>query len=158
MTTIAAPDAAQTDTRSTLLAYLEALTLAEPLQERIWQLAQLTLTQVSVLRELRDEPKTAGKLGQAVGLSPTSVTRLVDRLERRGLVSRHREFADRRLVEIRLDPAGEKLLGEIKVLRGSPLHRAVEAMTRDERRNLTTGLRRLVELTRDIDARDEERG
>src|SRR6267378_3175605 len=125
MTTIAAPEAEQTDTRSTLLAYLEALTLAEPLQERIWQLAQLTLTQVSVLRELRDEPKTAGKLGQAVGLSPTSVTRLVDRLERRGLVSRHR---------------------------------AVEAMTRDERRNLTTGLRRLVELTRDIAARDEERG
>jgi DNA-binding MarR family transcriptional regulator len=155
MTTIAAPDAAQTDTRATLLAYLEALTLAEPLQERIWQLAQLTLTQVSVLRELRDEPKTAGK---AVGLSPTSVTRLVDRLERRGLVSRHREFADRRLVEIRLDPAGERLLGEIKVLRGSPLHRAVEAMTRDERRNLTTGLRRLVELARDIAARDKERG
>ena len=158
MTTTAAVEAAQTETKATLLAFLEALMLAEPLQAQLWRLAELTLTQVSVLRNLRDEPKTAGKLGQAVGLSPTSVTRLVDRLERRGLVSRHREFADRRLVEIRLEPAGEKLLGEIKVLRGSHLHRAIEAMSRDDRRALTSGLRRLVELARADAAREEERG
>jgi len=96
-------------------------------------------------------------LGQSVGLSPTSVTRLVDRLERRGLVTRRRESEDRRYVEIHLEPAGERLLGEIKILRGSDLHRAVEAMTRDERRRLAAGLRRLVELTRGIAAESEDR-
>ncbi len=95
-------------------------------------------------------------LGQSVGLSPTSVTRLVDRLERRGLVSRRRESEDRRRVEIHLEPAGERLLGEIKLLRGSDLQRAVESMTRDERRRLTAGLRRLVELTRGIAAQSAE--
>src|SRR5260370_949837 len=57
-----------------MLAYLDALTLAEPIQAKLWQLAQLTLTQVSVLRRLRAGSQTAGKLGQAVGLSPASPT------------------------------------------------------------------------------------
>ncbi len=118
-------------------------------------MAEITLTQVQVLRALRDRPQTLGRLGQANGLSATSVTRIVDRLERRGLVSRRRETEDRRQVQVQLEPAGERLLGEIRVMRGSPIHRAVEAMTVEERRRLTTGLRRLVELARAAVARTE---
>src|SRR5438552_4025411 len=114
MTTISTPRPIQNQTREALLAYLDALTLAEPIQARLWQLAHLTLTQVSLLRELRSGSQTAGVLGQAVGLSPTSLTRLVDRLEGRGLVIRRRESEDRRCVEIRLSAAGERLLGEVK--------------------------------------------
>jgi len=158
VTTISAPVSAQSETREALLAYVDALTLAEPIQARLWQLAHLTLTQVSVLRELKAGSQTAGMLGQAVGLSPTSVTRLVDRLERRRLVTRHRESEDRRCVEIRLSAAGERLLGEVKILRGSHLHRAVESMAPDERRRLTVGLRRLVRLARSIAAQNEEGG
>lgn len=159
MTTIVAPaTTTQDETKAALLAYLDALTLAEPMQVRLWQLAELTLTQVGVLRTLyREGAQSAGRLGHAVGLSPTSVTRLVDRLERRGLVSRHRDGEDRRLVEIRLEPPGEAVLIQAKVMRGSAVHRAVESMTEQERRRLTTSLRRLVELARDITAADEER-
>ena len=138
----------QADTRDALLAYLDALSLAEPIHEKLWQEARITLAQLAVLRELRSGPQGAGKLGIAVGVSPTSVTRLVDRLESRGLVSRRRGADDRRCVEIRLEPAGERLLGQIKVLRGSDLHLAVESMTLEERRRLTRSLRRLVDLTR----------
>ncbi len=158
VTTTSPPASTQVEVRAALLAYLDALTLAEPIQARLWQLAQITLTQLSVLRELRAGPQTAGKLGAAVGLSPTSITRLVDRLESRGLVSRRRESEDRRCVEIHLEPSAERLLGEIKVLRGSHLQRAVDAMTRDERRRMTSGLRRLVELTRQVAAQEEQGG
>ena len=140
-----------------MLAYLDALTLAEPIQAKLWQLAQLTLTQVSVLRQLRAGSQTAGKLGQAVGLSPASLSHVLERLERRGLVSRHREAEDRRVVEVHLEPAGERLLGEIKPLRGSDLHLAVEAMTSEERRRLTAGLTRLVELAHAFALQREER-
>ena len=136
------------DSKSALLSYLDALALAEPIQAKLWQLAEITLTQVLVLRALRDRPHTLGKLGQSIGLSPTSVTRVVDRLERRGLVSRRRDSDDRRLVQLHLEPAGERLMDEIRVLRGSNLHLAVEAMTDAERRQLTASLRRLVELAR----------
>src|SRR4029077_17955456 len=64
------------------------------------------LTQLSVLRVLREAPRTAGRLGFETELSPTSVTRIVDRLEWRCL---------------------ERLLGQLKILRGSDLYQAVEA-------------------------------
>lgn len=157
MTTIATTPATSTETRELLLAYLDALTLAEPMQVKLWQVAELTLTQVTVLRTLlREGPQSAGRLGHAVGLSPTSVTRLIDRLERRGFVSRHRDAEDRRLVEIRLEPAGEAILSQAKLIRGSNIHRAVESMTDQERRRLTAGLRRLVELARGIAAAEED--
>ena len=148
MTSTLAPAPASSETREALLAYLDALTLAEPIHERLWMQARITVTQLTVLRELRSGPQGAGKLGVAVGVSPASLTRLVDRLETRGLVSRHRGSDDRRCVEVRLEPAGERLLGQLKVLRGSDLQLAVEAMTLDERRRLTKSLRRLIELTR----------
>ena len=148
MTTTLAPAPAGSETRDALLAYLDALTLAEPIHEKLWMQARITVTQLSVLRELRSGPQGAGKLGVAVGVSPASLTRLVDRLETRGLVSRHRGADDRRCVEVRLEPAGERLLGQLKVLRGSDLQLAVEAMSLDERRRLTRSLRRLVDLTR----------
>jgi DNA-binding MarR family transcriptional regulator len=156
VTTISAPVTAQSETKAALLAYLDALALAEPFQARLWQLSHLTLTQVSVLRHLRAGPQTAGRLGELAGLSATSISRLVDRLEKRGLVSRTRDLEDRRIVEVHLEPAGERLLGEARVFKGSDLHHAVEAMSGDERRRLTTSLTRLVELTREFAVRRGE--
>jgi DNA-binding MarR family transcriptional regulator len=157
VTTISAPVTAPSETKAALLAYLDALALAEPFQARLWQLSNLTLAQVSVLRHLHTGSQTAGRLGELAGLSPASISRLVDRLEKRGLVSRTRDTDDRRQVEVHLEPAGEKLLGEAKVFRGSDLHHAVEAMSSDERRRLIASLTRLVELTRELAVRREER-
>jgi DNA-binding MarR family transcriptional regulator len=157
MTTTSAAVDASAEIKATLLSYLDALALAEPIQAKLWQLAEITLTQVQVLRALRGGPQTLSKLGHSIGLSPTSVTRVVDRLERRGLVSRRRDSEDRRLVRLNLEPEGERLMGEIRVVRGSEVHLAVEAMTSEERRRLTASLRRLVELARASSARTEER-
>lgn len=156
-TSVAAPSDTKAETKAALLAYLDALALAEPFQSLLWQQAHLTLTQVTVLRHLRTGPLTAGRLGELAGLSATSTSRLVDRLERRGLVSRRRDDEDRRLVEVHLAPAGERLLGETKVFKGSDLHHAVEAMSSEERRKLTASLSRLVDLTRGIALQRESR-
>jgi DNA-binding MarR family transcriptional regulator len=158
VTTIAAPVTTQTETKAALVAYLDALSLAESIQAKLWHVAQITLTQLTVLRELRTGPRTAGRLAELAGLSAASTSRLVDRLERRGLVRRRREHGDRRYVEVHLEPEGEKLLGEIRVLKGSDLHRAVESMTSEERRRLTSALTRLVELTRAFAIEREGRG
>ncbi len=55
-------------------------------------------------------------LAAAVVLSPSGLTRRVDRLERAGLVRRHRSANDGRNVETRLTPAGRRLF---KRLRGT---------------------------------------
>ena len=136
------------EVKAALLAYIDSLALAEPIQARLWQDTEITLTQLMVLRELRQGPQKTGRLGEKVGLSPTSVTRLIDRLERRGLVSRQRDVADRRQVEIHLEPAGERMLGEVRVLRGSNIQRAIEAMPAAERRLLVSSLGKLVAAAR----------
>ena len=86
-----------------------------------------------MLRQLRQGPQPAGRLGHAVGLSPTTITRVLDRLEAKALVFRRRDREDRRCVDIHLAPQGQQLLGGVKVIRGSDLHRAVESMTSQER-------------------------
>ena len=146
---------APSEVKQALLAYMDALTLAEPIQARLWHQAEITLTQLGVLRELRAGPQNAGRLGEKVGLSPASMSRLLDRLERRQLVSRHRTSEDRRVVEVHLDPEGEKLLGQLTVLRGSAVHRSMESMTPEERRLLTTSLRRLVTTARAMAAGED---
>lgn len=154
----AAPAAVQAETRAALLAVLDAITLAEPIQARLWQVSRITMTQLSVMRQLRSGPETVGRLGAEVGLSPASVTRLVDRLEKRALVARSRDAEDRRRVDVRLTAYGERVLGESKVFKGSHVHLAVEAMTSEERRRMTRGLERFVELARGFAASDEEKG
>jgi DNA-binding MarR family transcriptional regulator len=136
------------EVKAALLAYIDSMALAEPVQARLWQDAEITLTQLMVLRELRQSPQKTGRLGERVGLSPTSVTRLVDRLERRGLVNRQRDATDRRQVEIHLEPEGERMLGELRVLRGSNIQRAIEAMPAAERRLLVAALNKLVAAAR----------
>jgi DNA-binding MarR family transcriptional regulator len=70
-------------------------------------------TQYNCLRILRG----AGKLGLAcseigermINRDP-DITRLIDRLEKRGLVERHRENRDRRVITTRITTAGLELL------------------------------------------------
>jgi DNA-binding MarR family transcriptional regulator len=57
-----------------------------------------------LLRLHRDGPQRVSALAQALGLDSTTVTRHVDELERRGLVSRTTDVADRRALLVRLTP------------------------------------------------------
>jgi DNA-binding MarR family transcriptional regulator len=132
------------DVRDALRAYLDAIALAEPVQAALWKATGVTLTQISVLRQLRTGPVAAGQLGRIVGLSPASTTHLLDRLEERRLVTRQRSVDDRRAVLVHLTEEGQRVLGEAKVLLGSRIHRAIEAMSEEERARMAESLNALV--------------
>jgi DNA-binding MarR family transcriptional regulator len=53
-------------------------------------------------------------LAAAVVLSPSGLSRRVDRLERAGYVTRERAEDDARNVEARLTPSGKRLLGGLR--------------------------------------------
>jgi DNA-binding MarR family transcriptional regulator len=55
---------------------------------------------------------TAGELATAVGLSPGAVTTVLDRLERRGFVTRTRDPNDRRRVTLKMTPEANRLAWE----------------------------------------------
>jgi DNA-binding MarR family transcriptional regulator len=124
-----------------LRAYLDAVTLSEALQTRIWHAAELTLAQVRVLRRLAKEPRSLGWLGADLMLAPPSITRLVDRLEERGLIERRRDNDDRRKVVATLTTKGTQLLSAIPFLDGTPLRIAVERMTAADRDRIAAAMR-----------------
>lgn len=127
--------------RNLLRAYLDAVTLSEPLQTQIWHAAQLTLGQARVLRKLAKQPRSLGQLGAELALAPPSMTRLIDRLEERGLIDRQRDAEDRRKVLAILTPEGRRLVSAIPFLEDSPIHAAVDRMTVADRERIAAAIR-----------------
>ena len=123
-----------------LRAYLDAVTLSDALQTRIWHAAQLTLLQVRVLRRLAKHPQSLGQIGLDLALAPPSVTRLADRLEERGLIERKRNDEDRRKVVATLTNEGKQLVSAIPFLEGTAIRTAVDCMSMADRLRIATAL------------------
>src|SRR3984893_16296651 len=75
----------------------------------------LSSNQYNVLRILRGAPEglPCGEIGNRMITRDPDITRLLDRLEKRGLISRSRETKDRRMVMTRITPEGLKLLARL---------------------------------------------
>jgi DNA-binding MarR family transcriptional regulator len=126
------------------LAYLELLRTADMLSRNLSGLLKtedLSSTQYNVLRILRGAPEglPCGEIGNRMITRDPDITRLLDRLEKRGLISRHRETKDRRMVMARITPDGIKLLSRMDapVREG---HRAQLGHLGRERLKALTGL------------------
>lgn len=78
-------------------------------QERLAGSLGLTVTEFRLLRMFRDEPVVpAGVLAERFGVSAGRLTRVVDGLERKGLMRRTHAETDRRVMEISLTPRGAR--------------------------------------------------
>lgn len=71
---------------------------------------------------------TVGELARRLQSRHHSVVELIDRLERRQLVSRHRSEQDRRQVRIGLTPEGERVLKALSIQHGAELETAGPAL------------------------------
>ena len=77
---------------------------------------EITLPQYNVLRILRgagSEGLICREIGERMIARDPDVTKLLDRLEARGLVSRERQEKDRRVIVARVTPEGLNLVAEI---------------------------------------------
>ena len=104
----------------------------------------LSSTQYNVLRILRGAPEglPCGEIAKRMITRDPDITRLLDRLEKRGLISRSREARDRRTVMARITGAGQKLLAR--------LDEPVQAAHRKQLGHLARGrLRLLTDLLRE---------
>lgn len=74
----------------------------------------LSYAQIRALVMLADESRavTAGELARMSGLTPGSVTALLDQLEAERIVERRRGETDRRVVVVSLTPRGRELVAE----------------------------------------------
>lgn len=80
-----------------------------------WEEKGLTLPQLRVLFELRAQPgTTTNVLARHLGLSMPTVSGLVDKLARAGLVERGQRAEDRRVIPLMLTAEGLATVGEIR--------------------------------------------
>jgi DNA-binding MarR family transcriptional regulator len=71
----------------------------------------LTLSQYALLQGLADrDVARVSDLAAGAGVTPSTATRILDALERRGIVSRTRPLEDRRAVAITLTDTGREVL------------------------------------------------
>lgn len=99
-------------------AFLDLLRTTDMLSRSLIQVLKaedLSATQYNVLRILRGAPEglPCGEIANRMITRDPDVTRLLDRLEKRGLISRCREIRDRRTVMTRITPTGLKLLARL---------------------------------------------
>jgi len=100
------------------LAFVDLLRTSDLLARGVVQAlkpADLSPTQYNVLRILRGsgEGLSCGEIAKRMITRDPDITRLLDRLEKRGLISRCREPKDRRMVLTRITPEGLKLLAQL---------------------------------------------
>jgi DNA-binding MarR family transcriptional regulator len=99
-------------------AFLDLLRTADMLTrggDEVLKGEDLSQTQYNVLRILRGAPQglPCGEIASRMITRDPDVTRLLDRMEKRGLISRSRENRDRRLVLARITSKGLKLVNRL---------------------------------------------
>jgi DNA-binding MarR family transcriptional regulator len=92
-----------------------------------------------------NEGKSQQAIGELMGLSPTRMVFLVDELEKRGLVERRRNPADRRSHALYLTAQGRAKLREAQQASAGHERQLGASLTDAQRRQLTVLLRRLAD-------------
>jgi DNA-binding MarR family transcriptional regulator len=107
----------------------------------------LTGPQLIVLKEIsRAGELSASQLSRAISLSQATVTGILDRLERRGLISRRRSSIDRRRVIVEVSSAGRQLLEAAPPPMQESFTRQFEELQTWEQHMILSSLQRLVTL------------
>ena len=140
-------------------AYLSLVRTAGQLTDELAAVLKpfgLSEVQYNVLRILRGagpDGHACSEIGARLVTRDPDVTRLLDRFEKRGLVVRSREHADRRVVTTRVTEAGLAVLAQID----EPLHQAVQGLLGHLSRPTLETLLRTLDEARDIDRRSAAR-
>jgi DNA-binding MarR family transcriptional regulator len=120
----------------------------------------LSVVQTRMLGILRDREPTMNQLGHHLGLDKSSITGLVDRAQRRGLVTRTPSTVDRRSFQVSITDAGRQLVEQVAAQFAERIERCVEPLPEADRKRLSRMATRIVTADADdrgIDLRTDPR-
>jgi len=108
----------------------------------------LTASEINALANLADgRGRTVSELGAAAGIRPTTMTSVLDRVERRGYVSRGSLPGNRRAVLVELTPTGRRTAATIRQAIADLERRALSGLPADAIAGLRAALHALSEVS-----------
>lgn len=140
--------------RRVLRAYLRAVALAEPLQRELASRYGVSLGDLHAVRVLARIGETpVSRYGAKLGVPRSTITNVVDRLERARLVERAATRSDRRVTLVRLTSAGTRVAEDTGFLRDSEVARRLLALEPPAQAALADLLERVAAASADPDPR-----
>lgn len=116
----------------------------------------LTLSQLHALSYVGERPSCSiGEIAEGLDVSHPAAVKMVDRLVKKGLVSRSVSRLDHRQAAIEITPAGRELVQWVGRERSDRLSHVLEQMNPEERQGLIRGLERFVEASLNARALDQ---
>ncbi|MFH0769176.1 MAG: MarR family transcriptional regulator [Chloroflexota bacterium] len=111
----------------------------------VWIGLNVTIAQLRSLFFITHQGSTSlSKLAAALEVTPTNVTGIVDRLVKKGLVTRTESDQDRRVLLLRATKEGEKLVARLRERRIGYMSEALAHMSMEELATLAHGFTSLV--------------
>ena len=92
-----------------------------------------------IAKAVRDAEAHAAKMARELGLSPSAVTQVSDRLERRGLLERVFQDEDRRVRKLRLTRKGQQLVRSREEKQFRRITAALNTLSKSEVDQIMTG-------------------
>lgn len=121
------------NTDRALGAYLRAVIFAEPVQIELLNKYGIRLPELRALRLLHDlGPTPIGCFADRFGMSRSTATGLMDRLEQRNLVCREASPDDRRVTKVKVTKHGLRALEDRDLFRRSQPGQQISKLTKDE--------------------------
>ncbi len=109
-------------------------------------LADLPIAQLRCLHVIRcHEGQKMQDLADALSVKLPTLSQIVERLVRRGMVERHPDPADRRVVRLQLTDAARTAVGAADAARQARLSAVSDALRPEEHARVIAGLRLLIE-------------
>jgi len=99
-----------------------------------------------LISESKDRSLTMGELCDRLYLASSTVTDLVDRMEKNGLVEREKDSRDRRVIRLKVKERGHQVLAEVMKARKRYLAEVLLNIPEEDRKHLVQSLRVLFEV------------
>ncbi len=101
----------------------------------------ISMAQLHVMHLLEGHGELAmSRLADMLDVSLSAATGLVDRVEERGFVERIRVPADRRVVLVRITPAGRQMLEDVEILRTALIEKVLDQLDETQLAGVATAM------------------
>ena len=127
-----------------------------PTRERTWMELDLTMPQMKTLvYVIKNDGPTSGQIASGMGVTLSTITGIVDRLEEQNLVTRHEDRRDRRITRVVPTARARELVDDLFRYRNEAVTEILAQLNEDQAETVEKAFQYLVEASEKLNNRTE---